>query len=246
MVFLTTRKFRHSQWKGQTVCFRKQREENNFSHGIRFIYGSHCHRYHQGKWGSDRDEAYSHENGSVSGSRHKKQGRRPSSARQWSQPWAFLDEALHTQCFMIAIVHLSVTRETHTQNAESQVDAANIMLALSFWVSQLGGNWFELPCTCRRCSSSQCFTWEGYSFPWLNCQVLSDKIYKVVKCSLLNPHNDAAVKPDSAFLMSVLCQVMDDFRGKAKASPSGEIFKWAEYIMEHTVIYWTQDQSALT
>lgn len=66
---------------------------------------------------------------------------------------------------------------------------------------------------------------KGYSFPWLTCQVLADKIYKVVKCSLLNPHNDAAVKLDSAFLMSVLCQVMDDFRGKAKAFPSGEIFK---------------------
>lgn len=44
------------------------------------------------------------------------------------------------QCFMTAIAHLSVMRETHTQNGESQVDAAKITLALSFWVSQLEGN----------------------------------------------------------------------------------------------------------
>lgn len=71
--------------------------------------------------------------------------------------------------------------------------------------------------------SSQCFSWEVQSLPQLTCQVLSDKIYRVVKCSLLNPYNDPAAMPDSTFLMSVLCLVIDGFRGKAKAFPSGEI-----------------------
>lgn len=71
--------------------------------------------------------------------------------------------------------------------------------------------------------SSQHFSWEVQSSPQLTCQVLSDKIYGVLKCSLLNPYNDPAVMPDSTFLMSVLCLVMDEFRGKAKAFPSGEI-----------------------
>lgn len=43
------------------------------------------------------------------------------------------------QYFLTAIARLSVVRKTHTQNTDSQVDAANIMLSPSFWVSQLGG-----------------------------------------------------------------------------------------------------------
>lgn len=167
----------------------------------------------------------------MSGSRHKEQGRRPSSAGWWSQPWALLDEMLCMQYFTTVIVCLSVVRETQTQNTESQVDAAELMLSLPFWVSQLwrggGVGWFQLTCACRWHPSSQCFSWEEYSLPQQICQVLSDKIYKAVKHSLLNPCNDPAAKPDTTFLMSVLCQVMYNFRGKAKAFPSGEISEWA-------------------
>lgn len=73
------------------------------------------------------------------------------------------------------------------------------VLALSFQVSQLRGiglSWFV---PIGDTFSSQCSSWEVQPLPPLTCQVLSDKIYRVVKCSLLNPYNDPAAMPDSTF-----------------------------------------------
>jgi len=50
-------------------------------------------------WSGDRDQTSLQENGSMGGSRHKEQGRRPSSAGRWSRPWALLDEKLRMQCW---------------------------------------------------------------------------------------------------------------------------------------------------
>lgn len=110
--------------------------------------------------------------------------------------------------------HHPIMRDTY--GTESWADAVNAVLALSFWVSQLRGIGLSWPVPVDDTFSSQCFGWVVQSLPQLTCQVLSDKIYRVVKCSLLNPYNDPAVMPDSTFLMSVLCLVMDEFRGKAK------------------------------
>ena len=162
MVFLTIRELRHNQWKDQTVCFSKQREENNFSHGIKFTHGSHYHRGQGGKLvrGQGPDK--------LTGKRVdgwlQTQGAGKTTIVRWS-----MESALGAPGWEVAYAVLrllvSVVRETHTQNTESQVDASSVTLALNFWVSQLGGIGLSWPVPADDTLQGNASAEKGIHFP---------------------------------------------------------------------------------
>lgn len=178
----------------------------------------------------------------MSGSRHKEQGRRPSSAGWWNRPWALLDEMLRMQCFMTAIAHLSVARDTHTQNTGSQVGAANIMLALSFWVSQLRGISLTWPVPIDVTPQANASAGKRIHFPhWPArcCLTRYIRWWNVLFQTLVMILQPRQI-PHFWWVCSARWWMTSE--GKQRLSP---LEKYSSELLEHTMIYWTQGWSAL-